>query len=76
MNKETIKVVEVLKKAGKPLSGQQLLAAAGYPNDCSTEELERFFLDLRESLTNQKSITRLERSDDGQDWFSLTDSQL
>ncbi|EFP4583678.1 restriction endonuclease subunit S [Salmonella enterica] len=76
MSRKIITVVEALKQVGKPLSGQQLLAAAGYSSDSNTEDLERFFLDIRESLTNQKSITRLERSDDGQDWFSLTDSQL
>ncbi|EBC0774851.1 restriction endonuclease subunit S [Salmonella enterica subsp. enterica] len=72
MNKKTITVVEALKQACVPLNGQQLLAAAGYPSDSSTEELEKFFLDIRESLICDKSIIKLERSDDGQDWFALS----
>lgn len=71
MSKQTIKVVDALKQAGKPLSGQQLLAAAGYPSDSSTDQLEQFFLDIREALATEKSIVKLERSDDGQDWFTL-----
>ncbi|ENW18017.1 MULTISPECIES: restriction endonuclease subunit S [Acinetobacter] len=71
MNKQIIKVVEALKQAGEPLSGQQLLAATGYPNDSSTDQLELFFLDIRDALTIEKSIVKLERGDDGQDWFAL-----
>lgn len=71
MSKQIIKVVEALKLAGEPLSGQQLLAAAGYPSDSSTEQLEQFFLDIRDSLVIEKSIVKLERSDDSQDWFAL-----
>ena len=71
MSKQTIKVVDALKQAGKPLSGQQLLAAAGYLSDSSTDQLELFFLDIREALATEKSIVKLERSDDGQDWFTL-----
>ncbi|EGR0412662.1 restriction endonuclease subunit S [Vibrio cholerae] len=71
MSKQIIKVVDALKEAGKPLKGQQLLAAAGYPSDSSTDLLEQFFLDIREALTAEKSIVKLERSDDGQDWFAL-----
>lgn len=73
MRKQTIRVTEALKQAGKPLSGQQLLVATGYPIDSSTEELENFFLDVREALTREKSIVNLERSDDGQDWFALAE---
>ncbi|EHU0384444.1 restriction endonuclease subunit S [Vibrio cholerae] len=71
MSKQIIKVVDALKEAGKPLKGQQLLAAAGYPSDSSTDLLEQFFLDIRGALTAEKSIVKLERSDDGQDWFAL-----
>lgn len=72
VSKQIIKVAIALKKAGKALNGQQLLAAAGYPGDSSIEELEEFFLDIREALMCDKSITKLERSEDGQDWFTLT----
>ncbi|MDT3335910.1 restriction endonuclease subunit S [Shewanella sp. SP1S1-7] len=70
MSKQIIKVVEALKEAGKPLSGQQLLAAAGYPSDSNTDQLERFFLDIRDALTVDKSIVKVKRGDDGQDWFT------
>ncbi|CAI1004749.1 restriction endonuclease subunit S [Serratia proteamaculans] len=73
MSKQIIKVVEALTQAGEPLSGQQLLAAAGYPGDSSTDDLEKFFLDMRQALTVEKSIVKLERSEDGQDWFSLAE---
>lgn len=71
MNKQIIKVVEALKHAGKPLSGQQLLEASGYPSDSNTDQLERFFLDIRDALTIERSIVKLERDDDSQDWFAL-----
>ncbi|MCL1126654.1 hypothetical protein [Shewanella surugensis] len=71
MSKQIIKVVEALNKAGKSLSGQQLLTAAGYPNDSSIEQLDQFFLDIRNALTQDKTITKLERNDEGQDWFTL-----
>lgn len=73
MSKQIIKVVEALTQAGEPLSGQQLLAAAGYPGDCNTDDLEKFFLDIRQALIVEKSIVKLERSEDGQDWFSLAE---
>ncbi|ENG7014169.1 TPA: hypothetical protein RNH74_002680 [Yersinia enterocolitica] len=71
MGKQIIKVIEALKQARKPLSGQQLLAAAGYPTDSGTDQLEQFFLDIRDALTIEKSIVKLERDEDGQDWFAL-----
>lgn len=71
MSKQTIKVAEALKQAEKPLSGQQLLIAAGYPSDSSTEQLEQFFLDIRNALAIEKSIVKLERDSDSQDWFTL-----
>jgi type I restriction enzyme S subunit len=74
MSKQIIKVVDALKEVGKPLSGQQLLAAAGYPSDSSTDQLEQFFLDIREALTSKKSIVKLDRSDDDQDWFALAEA--
>lgn len=74
MNKQIIKVVDALKEAGQPLSGQQLLAAAGYPSNSSTDQLEQFFLDIREALTSDKSIIKLERSNNSQDWFALAET--
>ncbi|HHT4375077.1 TPA: restriction endonuclease subunit S [Raoultella ornithinolytica] len=75
MSKQIIKVVEALKQAGKPLSGQQLLAVAGYPSDSSTEQLEQFFLDIRDALTIEESIVKLERGGDSQDWFALANNK-
>ncbi|MBE8891069.1 restriction endonuclease subunit S [Klebsiella grimontii] len=66
-----IKVVDALKQAGEPLSGQQLLRAAGYPSDSCTDQLEQFFLDIRDALVTEESIVKLERDDDSQDWFAL-----
>lgn len=71
MSRQIIKVVEALKQAREPLSGQQLLAAAGYPSDSSTDQLEQFFLDIRDALIIEESIVKLERGDDSQDWFAL-----
>lgn len=76
MSKQIIKVVEALKQAGEPLSGQQLLAAAGYPSDSNTEQLEQFFLDIREALTIDESIVKLKRSNDSQDWFALANPPI
>ena len=76
MSKQIIRVAEALKQAGKPLNGQQLLAAAGYPLDSSTDQLEQFFLDIRNSLAIEESIIKLERDGNSQDWFALgQDSQ-
>ena len=74
MSKQIIKVTEALKQARKSLSGQQLLAAAGYPSDSSTEQLELFFLDIRDALTIEKSIVKLKRRDGDQDWFALANT--
>ncbi len=70
MSKQIIKVTDALKSAGKSLSGQELLAAAGYPTDSSTEQLEQFFLDIREALS-EKHIVKQNRDSSGQDWFML-----
>lgn len=76
MGKQIIKVVEALKQAGEPLSGQQLLAAAGYPSDSSTDKLEQFFLDVRDALFIEESIVKLERGNDSQDWFTLANPPM
>ncbi|MFZ4214584.1 restriction endonuclease subunit S [Pantoea endophytica] len=76
MNKKIIKVVDALKQAAEPLNGQQLLAAAGYPKESSTDQLEQFFLDIRESLTVDESIVKLRRGDDSQDWFALANPSV
>jgi type I restriction enzyme S subunit len=73
MGKETIKVVDALKIVGEPLTGQLLLAAAGYPSDSDTEQLEQFFLDIRDALENQQ-IVKQYRDDSGQDWFALAEA--
>ncbi|WP_425929977.1 restriction endonuclease subunit S [Pseudomonas sp. NyZ201] len=64
-------VVDALKESGGPLSGQQLLSAAGYPTDASVEQIEQFFLDIRAALNSEK-IVKQYRDGDGQDWFALT----
>uniref|UniRef100_UPI003513D1CE restriction endonuclease subunit S n=1 Tax=Alloalcanivorax venustensis TaxID=172371 RepID=UPI003513D1CE len=74
MSKQIVKVLDALKEAGEPLSGQQLLAAAGYPSDSSTEQLEQFFLDIRDAL-GDKQMVKQSRDKSGQDWFSLAEAQ-
>lgn len=71
---QPIKVVDALKKSGKPLSGQQLLSAAGYPRDSNVEQLEQFFLDIRSAL-NLQQIIKQYRDNDGQDWFALKETE-
>ncbi|MBF6650925.1 restriction endonuclease subunit S [Methylobacter sp. BlB1] len=73
MSKSIIKVTEALRKANKPLTGQELMAAAGYPSNSSTEQLEQFFLDVRDAL-EAKQIIKLKRDKNGQDWFSLNET--
>ena len=75
MGSKIITVTEALRKANKPLSGQQLLNKAGYPNDSTIEELEKYFLDIREALV-QNEIVQLERDKDQQDWFALAETTI
>ncbi len=48
--KMIVPVAVALKAAGTPLPAQELLAQSGYPSDATTEDLERFFLDIRDQL--------------------------
>lgn len=64
-------IIEVLNEAGKPLTSQQILSEAGYPNDVNSEQLEQFFLDIREQLLSNK-ITKFRTSDSYEDIFSLS----
>ncbi|MDT4289554.1 restriction endonuclease subunit S [Methylomonas sp. MO1] len=72
--KQIIPVYEALQAAGKPLSGQELLASSGYPSDADTQQLEQFFLDIRQQL-NLKTIVRNRLDSTGQDWFELSKSE-
>jgi type I restriction enzyme S subunit len=72
MSKQILKVIDALKAAGKPLSGQELLTAAGYPSDSDTDQLERFFLDLRDAL-GAENVIKQNRDATGQDWFALAE---
>lgn len=74
MRTSIIKVSDALKEADRPLSGQELLTAAGYPNDSTTEELEQFFLDVRDSIGSNK-IIKQDRDNSGQDWFALAEAR-
>ncbi len=67
---EPISIVEALKRAPHPLSSQELLTQAGYPKDIATEELELFFLEVREHLENAR-ITRVRIGYD--DFFALAE---
>lgn len=54
--RKIISIVDALKEATIPLSAQDLLMRAGYPNDVATDQLELFFLEVREQL-NEGTIT-------------------
>ena len=47
---QLICIVEALESAKSPLSAQALLAQSGYPSDASIDEIERFFIEVREKL--------------------------
>jgi len=68
--KNIMPIIEALKAAGQPLSSQDLLAQAGYPGDADTDQLETFFLDIREQL-NAKTITRERKGD--KEFFAIAE---
>jgi len=68
--KNIMPIIEVLKAAGQPLSSQDLLTQAGYPGDADTDQLETFFLDIREQL-NAKTITRERKGD--KEFFAIAE---
>lgn len=68
MPKMIIPVAIALKAAGTPLAAQTLLTQSGYSSDATTEDLERFFLDIRDQL-KLGSILRERSGDD--DIFTL-----
>lgn len=67
--KMIIPIVDVLKQSEKPLSAQQLLSAAGYPNNANTDQIEQFFLDIRKAI-NDKQLKTWREND--QDYFKVT----
>lgn len=63
-----IPITEALRDSKKTLTSQQLLFAAGYPNNADTYLIEQFFLDIRESLAN----TQIEMwRENNTDYFKL-----
>jgi len=66
--KMIIPIIDALKQSEKPLSAQQLLSAAGYPNNADTDQLEQFFLDIRKAIDDMQ--VEIWREDD-QDYFRL-----
>lgn len=66
--KQIVPIIDALTAAKKPLKAQELLAQAGYPNDADTDQLEAFFLDIREQL-KLGTISRARQGDD--DIFEL-----
>lgn len=71
--KMIIPVAAALKAAGTPLTAQALLTQSGYPSNATTEDLERFFLDIRDQL-KLGSILRKRSGDD--DIFTLANQGL
>lgn len=68
-SKMIIPVRVALMQSIKPLSAQQLLSAAGYPNNADTDQIEQFFLDIRQAITN--SEIEVWREGD-QDYFAVS----
>lgn len=68
IKKMILSVLDTLKKEKEPLTAQNLLQKSGYPIDSDPEEIEKFFLDIRNSL-NEGTIIR-ERVED-EDIFRL-----
>ncbi len=63
-----IPILEALRKSQEPLSSQQLLSAAGYPNNADTDQIEKFFLEIRQAM-NDKQVEMWR--EDNQDYFRL-----
>ncbi len=75
MNKAgVLPIINALETSGKWLTGQELLALSGYPNDASTEQLEQFFLDIRKYLIDE-IIIRHRPNEAGPDLFELKQPQ-
>lgn len=66
--RKMVSIVEALQGTGGPLSSQRLFSACGYPDDAPTEQVELFFLDVREAL--RSAVIRRERQGDD-DVFTL-----
>lgn len=61
---QIISIVDTLEQASIPLSAQDLLKNAGYPSDVATEQLETFFLEVREQLKKGTILRSRERDED------------
>ena len=66
---EIISVLETLERENRPMRAQELMAQSGYPKNVETDQLDDFFLELRNNL-NEGTISR--RRDDLEDIFSLS----
>jgi type I restriction enzyme S subunit len=65
---EPISIVQALSDAGQELSANDLFIEAGYPSDADSEQIEAFFVAVRDALIN-KEISKARRHDI--DWFTL-----
>lgn len=65
---EPISIVQALSDAGQELSANDLFIEAGYPSDADSEQIEAFFVAVRDALLN-KEISKTRRHDI--DWFTL-----
>lgn len=66
---ELISIVQALREAGRELSAGDLFTEAGYPNDADSEQIEMFFVAVRDAILSNE-ITKTRRHDT--DWFALT----
>lgn len=70
--KKIVPVLDAIREASSPLSGQQLFSAAGYPEDATSDLVEKFYLELRQQIV-EGNIER--REEDGVDIFALSGGQ-
>jgi type I restriction enzyme S subunit len=63
-------VIEALKTSGRELSAHELFQLAGYPLDAESEEVEDFFVEVRDALTNHQIAKERRRETD---WFKWRD---
>lgn len=69
--KAIISLTDALGAEARALTGQQLFSAAGYPDDATSELVERFYLELRQRIIDGR-IERTHAQD--LDMFALTKS--
>lgn len=63
-----ISILQALQEAREELSSEQLFLAVGFPPDAGSEQVEEFFVEIRDAMINQQIQKRRQNNTD---WFSL-----